>query len=115
MRFANRLDHGAKYSCRKTILRPKPILMGFSNAFQNTGGRSVQHDGARCVRIAFGHEMLRYPAIVSRAPNSKRRPSAFFITGSQNIQEGFPATEHPSPVLSDLLDVRSETSGFVGI
>src|SRR5258708_12576360 len=107
MRFANRLDHGAKYSCRKTILRPKPILMGFSNAFQNTGGRSVQHDGARCVRIAFGHEMLRYPAIVSRAPNSKRRPSAFFITAIQHIQEEFPPPHPPSPFLLTFLNARS--------
>src|SRR5882724_7006609 len=59
--------------------------------------------------------MLRHPTIESRAPNSKRCPSALFVTGGQYVQQGFPATEHPSPVLSDLLDVRSETSGLVGI
>src|ERR1700722_3342627 len=59
--------------------------------------------------------MLRHPAMVSRAPDGQRRPSAFLVTGSQNIQKGFAAAQHPSPVLSDLFDVRSETRGLVRI
>src|SRR5207302_4478803 len=92
-----------------------PILSRLIDSFQDALGCCSQHYCSRGQRIILRHKVLRHPAFMRRPPKSKRCAPSFFVAGGQHIEERFPTTQHPPPVLPDSFEMRNEAGSFGGI